>query len=88
MSANAVKNKLYPQDILKVTGGKVIAGGKIDDARINKVTYKEKKPELQFLSVPGYGYAEFQFLIEGKGEISFNYESLKARKTSTSVKLN
>jgi len=88
MSANAVKNKLYPQDILKVNGGKVIAGGKIDDARINKVTYKEKKPELQFLSVPGYGYAEFQFLIEGKGEITFNYESLKARKTTTSVKLN
>ena len=42
MSANAVKAKLYPQDLLKVTGGKVVAGGRITDLRINKVTYKEK----------------------------------------------
>jgi hypothetical protein len=58
MSANSVKTKLYPQDILKVSGGKIIAGGRINDARINKVTYKEKKPEIQFLSIPGYGVVE------------------------------
>jgi len=87
MSANAVKAKLYPQDLLKVTGGKVVAGGRITDVRINKVTYKEKKPEIQYLSIPGYGVAEYQFLIEGKGEITFNYESLKAKDSTTSVKL-
>jgi hypothetical protein len=87
MSAYSVKSKLYPQDMLKVSGGKVIAGGKISDARLNKVTYKEKKPEIQFLSIPGYGVAEYQFLIDGNGEITFNYESLKAKNTSTSVKL-
>ena len=79
MSAYAVKSKLYPQDILKVTGGKVIAGGVLTDYRLNKVTYKEKKPEIQFLSVPGFGVAEFQFLIEGKGEVTFVYESQKAQ---------
>ncbi|MCX6239676.1 MAG: M14 family metallopeptidase [Bacteroidia bacterium] len=87
MSANSVKTKLYPQDMLKVSGGKVVAGGKINDARINKVTYKEKKPEIQFLAIPSYGVAEYQFLIEGKGEIIFNYSSLKAKCATASVKL-
>ncbi len=87
MSANAIKAKLYPQDLLKVTGGKVVAGGRITDLRINKVTYKEKKPEIQYLSIPGYGVAEYQFLIEGKGEITFHYESLKAKDSTTSLKL-
>ena len=87
MSANAVKTKLYTQDLLRVAGGKVIAGGKLTDARINKVTYKEKKPEIQFLAMPGYGVAEYQFLIGGKGEITFKYESLKAKGATTSVKL-
>ena len=87
MSAYAVKSKLYCQDILKVSGGKVIAGGKITDLRLNKVAYKEKKPEIQFLSIPGYGVAEYQFLIEGKGEVTINYESQKAKNTSTKIKL-
>ena len=87
MSAYAVKSKLYPLDILKVTGGKVVAGGVLTDNRLNKVSYKEKKPEIQFLSVPGYGIAEFQFLIEGKGEVTFNYESQKAQKRTAKVNL-
>ena len=73
--------------MLKVSGGKVVAGGKINDIRLNKVNYKEKKPELQFLSVPGYGNVEYQFIIEGKGEVTFNYGSLKANNLKTSVKL-
>ena len=79
MSAYAYKSKLYSQDVLKVTGGKVIAGGVLTDNRLNKVSYKEKKPEIQFLSVPGYGVTEFQFLIEGKGEVIINFESQKAQ---------
>ena len=42
---------------------------------------------IQFLSVPSYGIAEYQFLIEGKGEINFKYESQKAKNTTASVKL-
>jgi hypothetical protein len=87
MSSNALKTKLYPQDVLKVTGGKVIAGGRISDVRLNKVTYKEKKPEIQFLAIPGYGFAEYQFLIEGNGEVVFNYESQKTKKAVATVKL-
>ena len=87
MAEYSVNKKIYPQDILKVTGGKVVAGGKISDIRLNKVSYKEKKPEIQFLSIPGYKNVEYQFIIEGKGDITFSYESQKANNVKTSVKL-
>lgn len=87
MSKESVNKNIHRQDILKISGGKVVAGGKINDIRLNKVDYKEKKPEVQFLSVPGYGNVEYQFLIEGKGEITVEYESLKAKNLKTSVKL-
>jgi len=38
MTANAVKTKIHQQDMLKVSGGKVIAGGKLTDNRLNKVS--------------------------------------------------
>ncbi len=87
MTANAVSSKLYPLDILKVSGGKVVAGGKINDIRLDKISYKDKKPEIQFLSVQGYDKVEYEFLIEGKGKITFNYESRKAKNLNTSVEL-
>lgn len=87
MTADAFKRKLYTPDILKVTGGKVVAGGKIQDFRLDKVSYKDAKPEIQFLAVPGYGVAEYQFLLEGKGEITIDYQSVKANNLKTTVKL-
>ena len=87
MTAHAEKNKLYPNDMLKISGGKVVAGGKITNLRLDEVSYKDKKPEIQFLSLPGYGMEEFQFLIEGKGEVTFEFESRKAKNITTSVKL-
>ncbi|HKL33289.1 MAG TPA: hypothetical protein VJ919_12185, partial [Tangfeifania sp.] len=86
-TAHAEKNKLYPNDMLKISGGKVVAGGNITNLRLDEVSYKDKKPEIQFLSLPGYGMEEFQFLIEGKGEITVNFESRKAKNVSASVKL-
>jgi len=79
MSAQSVNSKLYPQDKLKLTGAKVIASGKITDLRNNRVDYQEHKPEIIYTSVPGYGYVEFQFLVEGKGEIKLEYSSRKAK---------
>ncbi|MCF6357211.1 MAG: M14 family metallopeptidase [Draconibacterium sp.] len=87
MTAQAFKDKLYQRDGLKVEGGKVVAGGKLSDIRLNKVSYKENKPEVQFFAMPGNSRVEYQFLIEGKGEITFNYESQKAKNVTTSVKL-
>ena len=52
MSNKAISSKVYPQDMLKVTGAKVVAAGKITDLRTNKVSYQEHKPEIIFTSVP------------------------------------
>ncbi|MEZ5104816.1 MAG: M14 family metallopeptidase [Draconibacterium sp.] len=87
MSAYSVSTKLYTPDMLTVSGGKVIAGGKITDFRLDKVNYKEKKPEIQFLSIQSYGTEEYQFLIEGKGEVTINYESRKANNIKTTIEL-
>jgi hypothetical protein len=87
MTAQAVKDKLYAQDHLKVSGGNVIAGGKIENLRLNKVNYKEHKPEVQFFTLPGCHMVEYEFLIEGKGDIAFEYVSRKARNAKASVKL-
>ncbi len=87
MSAQAVSMKLYPQDMLKVTGGKVIASGRITDLRNNRVDYQEHRPEIVFTSVPSNGYVEYQFLVEGKGEIKVEYTSRKAKDLVKTVKL-
>jgi hypothetical protein len=87
MSYKAISSRLYTQDILKVSGAKVIASGKITDLRNNKISYQEHKPEIIYTSVPGYGYAEYQFLVEGKGELAVNYSSVKAGSLTKTVKL-
>ena len=87
MTAQAFKDKIYQQDHLKVSGGKVVAGGKITDLRNEKVTYKKTKPEIQFFAMQGHSRVEYQFLIEGKGDITFNYVSQKAKDVTTTAKL-
>lgn len=87
MSYHAIQRKLYPKDILKATGAKVITAGEITDRFNNKVNYKKHKPEIQFLQVPGYGTSEFRFLVEGSGNMDFSYESVKAGKRTLKVSL-
>jgi hypothetical protein len=87
MTAQAVKDKLYTIDHLKVSGAKVIAGGKINDYRLDQVSYKEHKPEVQFFAIPGHSSAEYEFIVRGKGEVTLEYISQKAGTTSTSVAL-
>jgi hypothetical protein len=89
MSYQAQKTKLYPKDMLKVSGGnaKVVAGGILVDPYTDRVNYKKYRPEVQFLFVPGFGKAEYQFLVEGKGEITVRYESRHAGTLERKVKL-
>jgi len=84
-----VKNKLYPNDILSVTGpsAKVVSGGKITDLFTDKVEYKEYKPEIQFCQVPGMGKVEYQFYITGKGNMDIKFESRKAGTRKVTVEL-
>jgi len=87
MSYLAQKNNLYPKDMLKVSGAKVVAGGLLVDPYRDQVVYKKYRPELQFLVVPGFGKVEHQFLIEGKGEVTLRYESRHGGKLAKTVKL-
>ena len=73
--------------MLKVTGAKVVASGRITDLRTNKVNFQEHRPEIIFTSVPSFGFAEFQFLVEGKGEVKINYDSRKAGSLVKTIKL-
>jgi hypothetical protein len=84
-----LKNKLYPNDILSVTGpsAKVVSGGKITDLYTDKVEYKEYKPEIQFCQVPGMGKVEYQFFITGKGSVDIKFESRKAGTRKVTVEL-
>ena len=87
MSFKSISTRLYTQDMLKVSGAKVVASGKITDLRNNKISYQEHKPETIYTSVPSYGFSEYQFLVEGKGEIKVNYSSRKAGNLSKTIKL-
>ncbi len=88
MSALAEKAGLYPRDMLRVSGGKVVAGGQLVDPYRDRVTYKKDRPGLQFLVVPGFGKIEHQFLVEGKGEITVLYESRHGGKLVKTVKID
>jgi len=77
MSYYAQQHNLYPKDQLVVSGSKaqVLAGGKLLDPYRNTVSYKEHRPEIQFMFVPGFGKVEYQFLVAGKGTIQIKYRS-------------
>ena len=89
MSYLAQKVKLYPKDMLKVSGtrAKVVAGGLLTDVYRDSVTYKKHRPDLQFLVVPGFGKVEHQFLVEGKGDVTVSYESRHAGKLTQTLQL-
>jgi hypothetical protein len=87
MTAHAIKTKIYPQDMLKVSGAKVVAGGKLNNEYTADIQFKEYKPEVQFLTVPGYSTVEYAFILEGNGDVEFSYESRKARNVKQSIKL-
>ncbi|MCJ7681188.1 MAG: hypothetical protein MUP70_10720, partial [Candidatus Aminicenantes bacterium] len=88
MTHLARKVKLYPQDTLSVTGASamVVAGGTLTDVYTDRVSYKEHKPEVQFLIVPGFGKIEHQFVVKGKGEVRISYTSRHAGKREETIK--
>jgi len=89
MSYLAQKKKLYPKDILTVSGpnARVVAGGLLTDTYLDTVAHKKHRPELQFLVVPGFGKVEHQFLVSGKGKISVKYTSRFGGKITKTVEL-
>lgn len=91
MSRFAAMNKIYPPDMLVVSGAgvKVTAGGSIADVYNDQVVYKEFRPEIQFLSVPGFDKVEHQFLISAAtgAQVTISYTSRHAGKISKTISL-
>lgn len=89
LSFMSLKNNMHRKDILKVSGPAVtvVAGGELKDAHMNKAVYKEHKPQLQFIHIPGFSKVEYQFLLTGKGNVIVDYSSLKAKDQTLDFKL-
>ena len=85
----SLKNKIHPKDILKISGKnlEVIAGGEIQDRYRDKVDYKDNRPDIQFIQVPGFGHVEYEFVVSGRGNVKIEFESMKATNQSTEIKL-
>ena len=77
----SIKNNAHPKDVLEVSGSSinVVAGGQLMDPHMNKAAYKEYKPQIQLIHLPGFGKVEYQFLISGKGDVRVDYSSMKAK---------
>ncbi|HYN20788.1 MAG TPA: M14 family metallopeptidase [Thermoanaerobaculia bacterium] len=91
MTAAAVNGKLHRQDIATVTGGngaKVISSGLVDDPYLEKVQLQEHRPErLMVPGVEGLSTRILFFLVQGDGEITVSYDSLKGGKISKKIVL-
>ena len=87
LSYAAVQKKSRPLDTLKAAGPglTVVSGGVLTDLDRNQVTYKEHRPEIQFLQVPGSGKVDYQFLVSGTGTLTITYSSAKAGTRTATV---
>jgi len=88
MSAKAANNKLYRKDIATLKGAKILASGVVEDQWMNKVSLQTHRPERLMVSgVGGMSTKTLYFLVEGKGKLTFTYDSLKAGTLSTTINL-
>ena len=88
VTAVARQLKLHRQDIATLDGATVISSGIVQDVYLNKVDIQKHRPErLLVPGVDGLSTRTLFFLVEGSGEIEITYDSLKAGKLTTTVRL-
>lgn len=88
MTATAVKGQLHRQDVATVAGAKVISSGLVDDPYLDKTALQEHRPErLMVPGIKGLSTRLLFFLVQGDGEITVNYDSLKGGKVSKRIAL-
>jgi hypothetical protein len=88
MTAAAVNGKLHRQDIATVAGAKVLSSGLVDDPYLDKVVLQEHRPErLMVPGVDGLSTRILFFLVQGEGEVTVSYDSLKGGKLSKKIAL-
>ena len=91
MTAVAVNNKLHRQDVATVTsdkGAKVISSGIVNDPFLDKIEIQEHRPErLMVPGVEGMSTRTLFFLVQGDGDVTVSYDSVKGGKVSKKIAL-
>ncbi|MES1243409.1 MAG: M14 family metallopeptidase [Acidobacteriota bacterium] len=91
MAAVAVNGRLFRQDLATIggnSGAKVIASGLVDDPYLDKVELQEHRPErLMVPGVDGLSTRILFFLVQGDGDVTVTYDSVKGGKVSRKVEL-
>ncbi|HEY4561680.1 MAG TPA: hypothetical protein VIJ36_01810, partial [Thermoanaerobaculia bacterium] len=88
MTATAAQNKLHRQDVASITGGKVIASGLVDNPYLDKIEAQDHRPNrLMAPGVDGLSTRILFFLVEGDGDVTFHYDSLKGGQLAKKIAL-
>lgn len=88
VTARAGQNKLHRPDLATVEGGRVVASGIVDDPWLDQVPLQPHRPErLLVPGVDGLSTRILFFLVEGEGQVTVRYDSLKGGKLAVEVPL-
>ena len=88
VTAWANQSKIHRQDVATVDGARVVASGLVNDRYLDQIEIQEHRPErLMVPGVDGMSSRTLFFLLEGKGEVTVRYDSLKGGKLSRKVML-
>lgn len=88
MAEMARRLNLHRPDLATVEGARVVASGVVRDPYLNKVDYQRHRPERLLVNgVPGLGTTTLFFLLEGSGEVTLTYDSVKAGKFTRKIPL-
>lgn len=88
MAEVARQLKLHRPDVATVKGAKVIASGLMASPLTNAVDYQTHRPERLLVNgVSGFGMRTLMFLVEGTGEMTLEYDSVKAGKVTRRIPL-
>ena len=88
MAEIARQLKLHRPDVATLQGAKVIASGLLRDPLTNQVEYQTHRPErLLVQGIAGLSTQTLFFLVEGSGELTFTYNSVKAGQVTRKITL-
>ena len=88
MSAKAANEGLHRPDIATLDGAKVLTAGIVQDRYMNQVSLQEHRPErLLVKGIGGESTRVLYYLVEGKGKVTFTYDSLKGGKHTKTIGL-
>jgi len=88
VAAVTVQNKLHRFDVATVTGAKVISSGVVDNQWLDQIEIQDHRPErLMVPGVNGLSTRILFFLVQGNGDVTVNYDSLKGGKVAKKIAL-